>query len=339
MRIRLEPSDDLLHPPDDDPNFNESRYYNFGDRTSGLGGWVRIGNRPNEGYAEMTVCVYLPDGRVGFMFGRPAIDGHDAHDAGGLRFDVVTPYEEHRVTYAGDVCVLARPRDMADPKTAFSRNPHEACSVDLRFTAIAQPWGGEPEWEDGETPDPSYQHGFAKGHTEQHMAVTGAVRVGDLRFALDGGLGFRDHSWGPRVWQSIWWYRWINANFGTLGVSFTIRGERESDVRHVKGYVFDTARSGDGSWMPVRDAQLVSDYDAEGFPLRSRAVVTTDDRVYEMHGDIWSNIPLRNRRAGLVTRITEGMTRWTCEDRIGAGLTEHLDQIVDGVAVGIAAGI
>ncbi len=64
-----------------------------------------------------------------------------------------------------------------------------------------------------------------------------------------------------------------------------------------------------------------------------------DDRVYEMHGDIWSNIPLRHRRAGLVTRITEGMTRWTCEDRIGAGLTEHLDQIVDGVAVGIAAGI
>ena len=29
MRMRLEPEDDLLHPPDDDPNYNESRYYNF----------------------------------------------------------------------------------------------------------------------------------------------------------------------------------------------------------------------------------------------------------------------------------------------------------------------
>ena len=54
--------------PDDDQNYNESRYYNFFDPRPSYGrsvagcGW---GNRPNEGYAEMTVCLYLPDGRVG----------------------------------------------------------------------------------------------------------------------------------------------------------------------------------------------------------------------------------------------------------------------------------
>ena len=32
-------------------------------RTSG--GFVRLGNRANEGHAEMTTCLYLPDGRVG----------------------------------------------------------------------------------------------------------------------------------------------------------------------------------------------------------------------------------------------------------------------------------
>ena len=31
MRMRLEPEDDLIHPADGDPNFNESRYYNFFD--------------------------------------------------------------------------------------------------------------------------------------------------------------------------------------------------------------------------------------------------------------------------------------------------------------------
>ena len=82
--MRREPEDDLFHAPDDDQNFNESRYYNWFDAGVGMGGWVRMGNRPNEGYAEMTVCLYLPDGRVGFMFKRPHIDGHDAHDAGGL---------------------------------------------------------------------------------------------------------------------------------------------------------------------------------------------------------------------------------------------------------------
>ncbi len=102
MRLRLDTEDDLLHAPTSDTNFNESRYYNFFDRSSGLGGWMRMGNRPNEGYAEMTVCLYLPDGRVAFMFRRPKIDSHIAHDSGGLRFDVVAPFVEHRVAYEGN---------------------------------------------------------------------------------------------------------------------------------------------------------------------------------------------------------------------------------------------
>src|SRR5262249_57487189 len=85
-RMRRAPEDDYLHPLEADPTFNESRYYNFsgtesGGATSDVGGWIRMGNRPNEGHAEMTVCLYLPDGRVGFMFKRAAIAGHEAHTA------------------------------------------------------------------------------------------------------------------------------------------------------------------------------------------------------------------------------------------------------------------
>ena len=53
-------------------------------------------------------------------------------------------------------------------------------------------------------------------------------------------------------------------------------------------------------------------------------------------------IPLRNRRPTpngdmLVTRISEGMTEWTLDDgRKGYGLSEYLDQIIDGNPVGIA---
>jgi len=53
-------------------------------------------------------------------------------------------------------------------------------------------------------------------------------------------------------------------------------------------------------------------------------------------------IPLRNRRADadgnmLVTRISEGMTEWTLDDgRVGYGLSEYLDQIIDGKPVGLA---
>ena len=123
MRIRLDPDDDLLHAVEEASNFNESRYYNFADAR--IGGWVRMGNRPNEGYAEMTVCLYLPDGRVGFIFKRPPIEGHTAHDAGGLRFEVVEPFVEHHVTYEGKVLLLAEPRDMADPR-GVRRQPASA---------------------------------------------------------------------------------------------------------------------------------------------------------------------------------------------------------------------
>ena len=62
VRMRLEPQDDYLHAVEAATNFNESRYYNWFDAGIGMGGWVRMGSRPNEGYAEMTVCCYLPDG-------------------------------------------------------------------------------------------------------------------------------------------------------------------------------------------------------------------------------------------------------------------------------------
>ena len=50
-----------------------------------------------------------------------------------------------------------------------------------------------------------------------------------------------------------------------------------------------------------------------------------------------SLIPLRNRRTTpegeqLVTRISEGMTEWRCDGQVGYGLSEYLDQIVDGQA-------
>jgi hypothetical protein len=339
VRMRREPEDDYMHPVEAASNFNESRYYNWFDPGPSMGGWVRMGNRVNEGYAEMTVCLYLPDGRVGFIFKRPHIENNDAHDAGGLKFEVVKPYQEHRIYYDGKVCLLDLPREMADPRAAFENNPHERCAIDLRLKAVGAAWGGEPEWEEGEDrPDLDVNKMFARGHTEQHMAISGAVSVGGYQFDIGDGLGLRDHSWGPRYWQNIWWYRWLTVNLGPqLGFACTISGDDDGG-RRVSGFLYDVRHYGDEHWVPIRDAELSSDYDAEWFPTKNRVVVTTDDRGYEVEGDVWSNIPLRNRREGQVTRITEGMTRWHCDDLQGAGLSEYLDQIVDGKPVGTAVG-
>ena len=78
LKTRLEPQDEFPHDPGDAKNYNESMYFNVFDPASKMGGWFRIGNRPNEQYAEISVCLYLPDGRIAFAFARPAIEalGH-----------------------------------------------------------------------------------------------------------------------------------------------------------------------------------------------------------------------------------------------------------------------
>jgi hypothetical protein len=58
-------------------------------------------------------------------------------------------------------------------------------------------------------------------------------------------------------------------------------------------------------------------------------------KSWEVSGEVISLIPLRNRREGQVTRISEGLTRWTVGDHVGYGLSEYLDQILDRAPVGI----
>jgi len=76
--------DERPHPPGPEVNFNESVYLNGFDARTGIGGWMRLGNRVNESYAELSVCLYLPDGRIACSFRRPNINTNDQFSAGGL---------------------------------------------------------------------------------------------------------------------------------------------------------------------------------------------------------------------------------------------------------------
>ena len=52
MGVRLDPSDEYMHELGPESNFNESMYINCFDPVNQVGGWFRIGNRANEGYAQ-----------------------------------------------------------------------------------------------------------------------------------------------------------------------------------------------------------------------------------------------------------------------------------------------
>jgi hypothetical protein len=332
-RVILEPQDEYCHTPDAATNYNESMYFNVFDPGKKIGGWFRLGNRVNEGYAEMSTCLYLPDGRVGFMFGRPKIDNNDELNAGGMRVQVIEPFKRLRVTYDGKILLLNKPLEMAHPSRAFKNNPLVDCTVDLDYRGIAPMFGGRPVREDGSDIPIDPEKSFAKAHYEQHVAATGRFDIDGQHWEVDG-FGLRDKSWGPRYWQSVSWYRWLPMNFGAdFGMMISIIGSDDGTVRR-SGMVLRN-----GAYVMINDARIESAWDENWYQTTFRAWAKTDEREYTVDGKVISMIPLRNRRTRddgteLVTRITEGMTEYTCDGKTGYGLSEYLDQIRDGRPVG-----
>jgi hypothetical protein len=316
----LAPEDDLMHPLGPEKNFNESAYYNFFDTKKSLGGWFRIGNRANEGNAERTVCLYLPDGRVLFSFGRPAISNNDAFDAGGLKFEVLEMTDRHRTSFDGNVVELREPRQMADPKAAFQNNPKKRVQFDLEHVAVGPLYGHKAE----EKPGEKAEEGFARAHFEQHMRVTGSLTIDGQTQRIEG-FGLRDHSWGPRFWQALHSYEWLTMNFGEgLGAMVSIV-QRDPEGK-------ETSRGGvivRGNEMErIVDAHITAEYEDNGLYHKSLTakIKTEKGAEHTITGKVTGFIPLRNRRENLETFIGEGMTEWRLGDQVGYGLSEFLRQ-------------
>lgn len=340
MGVRLEPNDEYMHELGPEPNFNESMYINCFDPKTKMGGWFRMGNRANEGYAEMTICIYLPDGRVGFMFKRPEIANNDRLDAAGMTWTMEKPFEQLRVDYFGKVVVLSNPYEMSNPREAFKNNPFAECEVHLTFTGQGRNsmFGGEPD-----KPHEKPGEEFAKAHYEQLVEASGTIRIGDEQWEMNG-CGLRDHSWGPRYWQAPWYYRWLTANFGPDLGFMASRVARKDGPGTRGGFVWEN-----GKMHLCDDVQIstVTQGD-EHFHQVVKGVLRSSRSQREWHfeGTVLAMIPLRNRRTTdngdlLVTRISEGMTEWKMTEgenagAIGYGMSEYLDQIIDGMPVGIA---
>jgi len=259
----------------------------------------------------MTVIVYNADGSALFNYKRPEIDSNEGWNAGGLSVEVLVPGERLRTAYRGAAVYLADPRAMKDPGAAFRENPHRGLRIDLMHDAVGPLYGHVGK--------PGDANEFARAHYEQHMRVAGEIEIeGEPAIAIRGH-GLRDHSWGPRYWQSTPSYRWITGNFGDdLGMVISIVGDRIGGVLH-RGEELER----------IRDVKLETDYEpGTNYHRALRAEVTMQDgTTRRVEGRVRGFIPLRNRRAGKHTHIGEGMTEYVLDgERTGYGLSEYLDQ-------------
>lgn len=312
------PADDAPHPVGPESNFSESVYFQFGDPRTGVCGFLRMANRPNERSGERTVCVFLPGGRVALSFERPAFEDPARFEAAGMTVEVVEPLAHQRVSFRGEVHVLHDGWAMTDPRSAFGTSSRVSCAIDFEVTGIApaQPFSL------------AEAGNFSAHHFDQLAAVRGTMRVGDERFAIDGH-GLRDRSWGPRSWQAPRFYRFMFGASGRFGLAAAIMG-REGAVG-TGGFVWDRGRVHPLDEVVARQRYCGLAVTSVELELRSA------DRRWTVLGTAVGAVPLRNRLpdGDQITRILETSMRWEIDGHSLLGIAEYLDQVVDGRPVGI----
>lgn len=332
--LRLEAKDEFSHEPDDAINFNESVYASAFDMRSRVGAWMRLGNRVNEGYAELSVLVYLPDGRVACQFGRPAISSNDSHQAGGIGYAVSDPFKALEMHYDGELLLLDDPELLRDPKRMFEVAPRVPGSLQFEIRGISPMHGGEAMRPEDEHLM-YYGNQFSRGHFNQHTAVRGLIRVGDQEHQLTDAYGWRDHSWGPRYWQAIWAYRLYLANFGEDRALMLLKNTHEDGTSRRLGVLMI-----DGDYHEVTDLDVQTDWSERRDPRGATlGVRTADGTAVVIEARTLTLAPLRNRRRTeegelLVSRVAEAFSEFTWDGRTGYGMMEYIERVEDGVSVG-----
>ena len=330
--MRLEPQDEYPHAPDDLVNFNESVYASGWDASSKMGGWMRLGNRVNEGYAELSVCLYLPDGRVACQFQRPEISKNNGFDAGGLRYSVAEPFAAIEMSYEGELLVLDDPELLREPAKMFETAPRADGEVRFEIRGVSPVHGGEPTSPEEESLM-YYGPQFSRGHFNQHTGVRGLIGVGAEEFPLDA-FGWRDHSWGPRYWQVIWAYRLLIANFGPDRGFMLLKNIMPDGTSRRLGVL-----QIDGEYVEVTDLDIRTEWSETQDPAGIWIGARTADGTVEIEGRTLTLAPLRNRRKTetgevLVSRVAEAFTEYTWDGHVGYGIAEYIERVEDGVAVG-----
>jgi hypothetical protein len=309
--------DDYMHPASGDPSFNESMFFNFFDDTLGLGGFVRIGNRVNERHAEMTLCIFLPSGELLMQWGKPTIHSNEEFDAAGMAFRVIEPGRRLAVHYNGEAVRMQNPDEMREPGKAMRGNPTCRVSLMLDITATG-PMIGDREGTPGSV---IFLDGV--GHYQQPIAAAGELTAGSDQWQLSAH-GVRDHSWGPRIWHSIYRDRSIWISFGTALTVIACKTwlSREGKPDEM-GCIVDNGRV-----TPLRSIVMMSHFRSNTYYHDAVQLVVEDieGRHLDFDGKVLAYVPLRHRKEGRETvYLGQAMTRFSMGGRQVLGLSEYFD--------------
>lgn len=244
---------DGTHAPGEEADWQESDCYWFYDMEAGVGGFHRVGQKPNRGNGQLTLFAFAKDGerytlneynRTVFPIGEDdrwadghRVKGHSAQSLGDGRM---------RYTWQedGSSADLEFYESFYTPRS-WSKNHHES-----EFMKTMNPGG----------------------HLEVGGRIRGTITIGAETYQIDA-LAHRDRSWGFRDNALVSWHRFRMFS-GTVGPEFSIAsfvadlriGDKVQ--RTVSGFVVR-----DGVDEDLADLKVALTLDTDGMSVLSATAI------------------------------------------------------------------
>jgi hypothetical protein len=316
-------ADEALHDPNGTEFYSESVYFNFvTDCEDGpAGGVLRIGLRPTDGYAELSLNLPLSDGTALFCYQREPLEpsafgvGRSRWECGGMQLEAVEPSRRWRLRYRGD-----RPRQVreparlgVDPGAVLRASERVPVDLELEFEGRFPLHTLSPSGDIAEGGGVA----FARNHYEQFGSVTGTIAAGPSVSQVAAGPAFRDHSWGPRDWQAA-----PDSDFITIV---------DADGSAIAGFVARLGgaefaagvRWGSAGRQTVQTLRIETDYAGEPELKRPVTVhVAAGDQQLRYEARVRAFLPLRHRRDEHTVRIGQALLELDGVSGTAAGWTD-----------------
>jgi hypothetical protein len=323
------PADEGMHEPTKERFFSESAYFAVYDASSGVGGMMRVAHRVNDGYAEMTLNLPMPDGTVVFDYKRTDIVTDQFFKAATMEIECTEPLQTVRLSYEDDAVLLKDPTLLAtNTRRAMREEPRIKTEVDFTYQALhpnIEKITATGDLSSGELP-------LARDHFEQFGIITGTVKVGDNTYKIERGLTMRDHSWGPREWVSpVYWRQALPMMEDGTCVSASRIGLSETEAA-TGGLIIDP----DGTTHAGGVTRIETEQEYKGAPTFEGGYTvdleTEDGSSFHADATVLAFIPLRHRHPDTdnVMRVGQALCKFESDGRVGYGWTDFWKRLDGG---------
>ncbi len=300
------PDEERPHAPSSATGWNESYSFYVVEPTDRIALLSRMGVRPNEGIMDVGCDVFVSDGGLlAARHVRPQVENTDDLEVEGVRYEMVRPLEEWRLSYDGPAHSLRSSRDAGDHE-AWHKSRLERLIVDLVFRAEAAP-AADDAW---------------PGRFGQAGRFTGEIWVSGDEYRLDSP-GIREKAWGttgstlPRMRRRFW------ARFDD-GSALVIDRRIDDETEQMAGWILEG-----GEMRALHELRLCTETEADTFWQKSAEFVFRDDagREGSVSASILQIAPLPTVRGAVRVVVCSSVASFAWGARRGIGVAEYLHRL------------